>query len=215
MTIAETHFPLLRVLIASGNKNKIREIISAAQRIPVQFVSSEDLRLEKDLSAAPEVDEDGETYLENAVKKASGYSAWSGLPSLADDTGLEVPALGNKPGLFSARYAGKAANDWQRMTLLLDELRSALTKQPYLGRTAYFRCALALVYPDGRTLSSFSAMKGYITEEMRGDKGFGYDPIFEIDGMGKTLAEVDFSFTCMHGFRAVAVRALFGELFRP
>ena len=133
------------------------------------------------------------------------------MPALGDDSGLDVDALNGCPGIFSARYAGEDATDAERIAKLLEELRTngAVTKE---NRSARFRCALALVYPDGRTEFAESSLEGHILGESQGTAGFGYDPIVYLESIGSTLAEVDFDVTCTRGFRALAAKKLFSKL---
>jgi len=134
------------------------------------------------------------------------------MPAIGDDSGLEISALGGRPGVFSARYAGEGASDKVRMAKVLAELAELELAAPGLDRRACFRCTLVLAYPNGAVLWAEGELKGTILYEPRGDKGFGYDPIVLIDELGQTLAEVDFSITCENGFRARAARELFGKL---
>jgi XTP/dITP diphosphohydrolase len=133
---------------------------------------------------APEVDEDGETFEENACKKAKACARATGLPSLADDSGLCVDALGGAPGVLSARYAGP--DDRARWEKLLEALRSV----PDDRRGAAFRCALCLALPDGRTFVSHGECRGSIGHQARGEHGFGYDPVFELEWGGRVMAEL-------------------------
>jgi XTP/dITP diphosphohydrolase len=142
------------------------------------------------LSRIPEIVEDGATFEENALKKARTVAALCGMPSLADDSGLEVDALGGAPGIYSARYAGVAADDSRNNEKLLAELRHVSEGQ----RTARFVCALALCDPRGAELKHWTvraACEGRITFEPRGANGFGYDPLFFYPPFGKTFGEID------------------------
>ncbi len=132
-----------------------------------------------------DVKEDGTTFLENARKKAVAVMAASGLPALADDSGLCVDALDGRPGIYSARYAGPGATDADRTAKLLAELAQV----PQAERTAQFVCAICVAYPDGRFLEIEEACAGRILPAPRGENGFGYDPVFYVPELGKTFAE--------------------------
>lgn len=134
----------------------------------------------------PPVDETGATFAENALLKASAAMRVTGLPALADDSGLCVDALGGAPGLHSARWAGPDASDADRTALLLARLDS-LKGRP---RTARFACALALIRPDGTALTAFGACEGTITGAPQGEDGFGYDPVFLLPALGRTMAQL-------------------------
>ena len=127
----------------------------------------------------------GETLEENAALKATTYARLAGLPTLADDSGLEVDALGGEPGVHSARYAGSNATDADRIAKLLDNL--AVRTQPW---TARFRCVIAIAIPDGDIELHSGACEGVIISKPRGDNGFGYDPVFLLLERGKTMAEL-------------------------
>jgi XTP/dITP diphosphohydrolase len=201
-----------RILAATGNKNKLLELQTIAVDFDCRIVSPADWQRENSLPPIPEVDENEPTFHGNALLKAQAFCAWGGIPALGDDSGLEVDALNRRPGVHSARYAGPGADDQQRMRKVLEELRAAQRQDASLTRSARFRCALALVFPDGRQCEAEGSLEGHILEEPRGSKGFGYDPIVFLDAIGCTLAEVEFDYTCEHGFRALAARSLFHKL---
>ncbi|NMB54980.1 MAG: RdgB/HAM1 family non-canonical purine NTP pyrophosphatase [Leptolinea sp.] len=185
----------MQVLLASSNKGKLEEIADLLKNVPVEIL------LPKDIGLNLDVREDGETYAENARKKALAYCGASGLVTLADDTGLEVEALGGKPGLHSARFTGKAdATDASRRAFLLEKLKGH--PQPW---RAAFRCTVVVAAPDGRLFTLDGACQGEIIPEERGANGFGYDPIFLVDGKGKTMAELTLEEknTLSHRARAV------------
>jgi XTP/dITP diphosphohydrolase len=175
----------VELLIASTNRGKIREFREMLGAIG-QF-SFTDLR---EHGEYPEVEETGRTFLANACLKASGYARLSGAWSLADDSGLAVDALDGKPGVFSARWAAMhhaGEGDGANNALLLKQLR----EKPDKARSARFVCALALAQPDGKVLLMASgSVEGRIIDEPRGANGFGYDPLFLIDSLGKTTAEL-------------------------
>jgi XTP/dITP diphosphohydrolase len=164
-----------RVVFASGNRHKVAEI--AALLAPHGW-QVEPLVLT--------VNEDAPTFAGNAEKKARAALAATGLPSLADDSGLEVDALGGAPGVLSARYAGPAQDDAANNAKLL----AALADVPAAARTARFRCALAFVAPDGTLLLGEGTCEGQIGFAPRGDGGFGYDPLFLVGDVGRTMAEL-------------------------
>lgn len=135
---------------------------------------------------APEVVEDGATYRENALKKAWSAAKFTGKPALADDTGLEVDALGGQPGLYAARFAGEGCTFQDNILKLLRLLKGVSSER----RGARFVCVIALVTPDGREQVVDGELRGRITESQSGGGGFGYDPVFYVPEAGKTLAEL-------------------------
>jgi XTP/dITP diphosphohydrolase len=146
--------------------------------------------------------EDGKTYRENAEKKAVAFARASGLPAVADDSGLEVDALGGDPGLHSARYlAQPGATDADRRAFLLRNLQD----KPPPWR-AHFRSAIAIALPNGETASAEGECRGRIIPEERGTNGFGYDPVFLVDGTVKTMAELDLQVKNRLSHRGKAVR---------
>ncbi len=139
-----------------------------------------------DYPALPEVLEDGKTFLENALKKAKAVSECTEETALADDSGLEVESLGGRPGIFSARYAGENATDERNIRKLLEEMKDV----PAALRGAAFRCALVLYCPGGTYKAFEGTLKGRIAFELRGNQGFGYDPVFYVPECGMTVAEM-------------------------
>jgi len=133
-----------------------------------------------------EVEETGSTMEENAIKKASEYAVLSGLTTLADDSGLEVDALGGEPGVHSRRYAGENASDEERNAYLLSKLENV----PCERRDARFKCVIAIVLPDGKIKTCEGVCEGVIAFEPRGNEGFGYDPIFHMPELDKRMAEL-------------------------
>lgn len=187
--------PLPPLLIATGNAGKLREYAGLLRDAPYRAVSL------AEAGVAHEVAETGATFAENAWLKASEYAALSGMLTLADDSGLEVDALGGAPGVYSARYGGDACrNDGERVGLLLRNLRGV----PWRRRTARFRCVINVARPgvarpgpaaggDGGAellASVVGAVSGMIQYAPRGDDGFGYDPVFYLPSFGKTVAEL-------------------------
>jgi XTP/dITP diphosphohydrolase len=169
-----------KLLIATNNPGKLQEYADLLDGLPVALTSP----AQEGLSLA--VDESGTTFAENAILKARAYAEASGLPTLADDSGLEVDALGGAPGVRSARYAGEGASDEDRYRLLLHNLREV----PAEGRTARFRCVVAVVGPEGDVHTAEGRCEGVIGFEPRGTHGFGYDPVFYMPDRGQTMAEL-------------------------
>ena len=168
------------VVFASRNRGKIREIRALLEGMPIA------LRSLDDFPDAPDVEEDGDTFLDNALKKALAVSRHTGHAALADDSGLTVDALGGAPGVHSARYAGENADDGRNIEKLLREMKDV----PEKGRGAAFWCVLVLCEPDGSCESFEGAWEGRIAEAPDGDGGFGYDPVFYLPGLGKTVARL-------------------------
>ncbi len=176
-----------RLLIATGNAGKIREfraLFDAHVDSDWELVAPADVGL-----ASFTVVEDGETYAENAGRKARSYANAAQLPALADDSGIEVDALDGAPGLYSARYAGEASDDAANRAKLL----AALAQTPEAGRTARFRCVVALAFPYTTNVRlGEGVVEGTIAMNERGERGFGYDPIFALPD-GRRMAELDVS----------------------
>lgn len=172
-----------KILIATGNKGKLREFARMLAPLGYEAVPPQEAGVE-----SLDVLEDGTTFAENAYKKARAYSEASGLPALADDSGLEVDALGGAPGVFSARYAGPDGDDAANNAKLLAELAAV----PDAERTARFVCTLVFIDEDGTESVARGTIEGSIGREPRGSEGFGYDPLFLPDEYGgmRALAEV-------------------------
>ncbi len=168
----------MKILIASRNAHKIREIREIFSLPSVEWVSA------ADIPGLPDVEENGDTFEANAILKATTLAKASGLWALADDSGLEVSALGNAPGVHSARYAGEPCNHANNNAKLLRQLAGKA------DRTARFRCVAALSDPEGRCETVSGACPGRIIEALRGTAGFGYDPLFIPDGFDRTFAEM-------------------------
>lgn len=168
-----------RLLIATGNPGKLREFRELLAGLPAQLVSL------RDLGITTEAPESGDTYTENACFKACFYARAAGLLTLADDSGLDVDALGGQPGVQSARYGGPGLDDAGRVQLLLRNLKGVPPSQ----RTARFVCVLALAGPGVPAQTVRATVEGLITSEPRGEGGFGYDPVFYVPDLGQTLAE--------------------------
>lgn len=170
-----------KLLLATNNKGKIEELQDLLKDAGIEFVTPAQLRLELD------VKEDGATYKENASKKAIAFAQASGLVALADDSGLEVDALGGAPGLYSARYSSKpGASDADRRAFLLQNLKDK--PRPW---TAHFHATIAIAKPSGEVEFAEGNCFGEIIPEERGSGGFGYDPIFLLTDLGKTMAQLE------------------------
>ena len=189
----------MKLLVATRNADKLREIQALFTVPSLEFVTTVDM---PDL---PEVEEDGETFEENAAKKAVTLAVASGLWAIADDSGLEVDALGGDPGVYSARYAGEPPDYLANNRKLLEELAK---KE---DRVARFRCAIALSDPLGNVRVLEEACEGHIIDEPRGDNGFGYDPLFVPDGYKETFAEMDGSLKNSISHRARALHSARNE----
>lgn len=170
-----------KILIASGNAGKVREFAELLKDLPIEICGL------KDFHNIKEVAETGVSFEENAKLKAAGYALQTGLWTLADDSGLEVEALGNAPGVFSARYGGETASNAEKIEKLLAELE----KTGDCERKARFVCAIALATPDGEIICLEIGMcEGLISDKPQGNKGFGYDPIFVPENFRKTFGEL-------------------------
>ncbi|MDZ4185252.1 MAG: XTP/dITP diphosphatase [Desulfuromonadales bacterium] len=170
----------MELIVATRNHGKLKEI--EALLSPLQII----VRGVAEFPELPEVDEDGFTFAENATKKAATIARLSGRLTLADDSGLEVAALGGGPGIHSARYAGADADDVANNRKLL----AALATLPLAQRAAAFVCVMALCTPDGSCRTFAGRLEGSIITELRGTEGFGYDPLFVVAGGQRTLAEI-------------------------
>jgi len=169
------------IVVATHNAGKAREIAALMSRLAVRFSSL------ADRCDAPQIEENGDTFEENACTKARGYAAAFGLPCLADDSGLEVDALDGAPGVRSAHYAGTQGDDIANNRLLRSQLAAVADGE----RGAQFVCVAALAFPDGRLYTTRGECRGVILREDRGSGGFGYDPLFLPDGYAETFAEMD------------------------
>ena len=189
-----------RLILASNNANKLREIREILGGRFEEIVSLREAGIEH------ETVEDGETFLDNARKKAREIAALSGCCALADDSGLCVDALGGAPGVYSARFAGVHGDDQANMRLLLEKL------QGVENRAAHFTCAMVLVFPDGREISAEGYFYGQIGYEQKGSNGFGYDPLFYIPEFGCTSAELSPEQKNAVSHRGSALRTLVARL---
>jgi XTP/dITP diphosphohydrolase len=170
----------MKIVLATRNKKKLEELKRLLEGLPIELFSL------MDFPGLPEVIEDGLTFEENAVKKAQFVAKATGLLAIADDSGLVVDSLGGAPGVYSARYAGEPSDDKRNIEKLLKELSGV----PVSSRQAYFICVIALAFPDGKVRTFTGRVDGIITKEPRGEKGFGYDPVFQPEGLDRTFAEL-------------------------
>jgi XTP/dITP diphosphohydrolase len=169
-----------KLLIATGNRAKVKEYSELLKGAPYFLTTLADEDIDID------VEETGQTLEENAKLKATAYANISQSLVAADDSGLEVDALGGEPGPLSARYAGENVTDQQRISFLLSRLEGV----PWEKRSAQFRCVIAIASPTGNTQLCEGECRGYITFEPKGTQGFGYDPIFYLPQLDKTMAEL-------------------------
>lgn len=192
-----------KLVLASGNKGKLLEITAMLR--PLGF----DLHPQSDWDV-PEAAETAATFIENALAKARNAARYTDLPALADDSGLVVPSLNGEPGIFSARYAGVGADDQANMHKLLDQLRH----KPGAGRKAYFYCAMVLVDTDDdpAPLIATARWHGEILLTPIGDGGFGYDPVFGVDGLNCSAAELADTQKQQFSHRGQALRKLVKQL---
>jgi len=169
-----------KLILATRNKGKLKEIQALFSDLDIDILS-----LDK-AEDAPHVEEDGKTFMENAFKKAKVIAEATGIMALADDSGLEVDALNGAPGVYSARYSGENASDASNNSKLLDELKGV----PSGNRGAHFSCVIIVYHPSGRWISTEAKCEGEITKKIIGDRGFGYDPVFYIPSINRTMAQL-------------------------
>ena len=196
--------PIEEILLATRNPDKVRELIALLGDLEVR------IRTLTDFPTAPEVEEDGATCEANALKKAKEMASATGIPSVADDTGLEVDALGGRPGIFAARYAGESATYEDNCKKLLNELNGV----PPARRTARFVTVAALAMPGGHSRTATGTLVGRIAERFVGSQGFGYDPVFFVPELGRTLAELTTDEKNRISHRAKAFRSM-ADILRP
>jgi XTP/dITP diphosphohydrolase len=190
-----------RLVLATRNQGKIielRRILDAISHGAIELVSVEQY------PEIPDVEETGSTFEENALLKAVAISKATGLPAIADDSGLCVDALGGAPGIFSARYAGKHGDDNANLNKVLVELQGVEDT----NRSAHFTCVTALVMPDGRKVTKMGEFHGFIAHAPVGDFGFGYDPIFIPQGSSITSAQMSAQEKDLVSHRGISLRAI-------
>lgn len=186
-----------RIVLATKNKGKIKEMRELLAPMNIEVLSL------ADFSPVDDAEENGATFAENAMLKARYYFAHTGTPCLADDSGLEVDALGGRPGVYSARYSGEDATDAANNAKVLREMEGIEKDK----RTARFRCAMALV-GEGVELTTDGTCEGALLTEERGQGGFGYDPIFYVPKFDRTLAEMSSEEKNSISHRGAAVRKM-------
>jgi len=192
-----------RVVLASGNPGKLREFSELLASSGLELARQSDFGIDP----PPET---GVTFLENALIKARNAARLTGLPAIADDSGIEVDALGGAPGVYSARYAGEAAGDEANLDKLLDALRGV----PDARRTARYRCVIVFIESasDARPLVGEGTWEGRVIDARRGSGGFGYDPSFVPEGDTRTVAEMPVAEKHAQSHRGQAMRAFLAQL---
>ena len=186
-----------RIVLATKNKGKIKEMRQLLAPMHIEVLSL------ADFAPVDDAEENGATFAENAMIKARYYFAHTGIPCLADDSGLEVDALGGRPGVYSARYSGEDATDQTNNAKVLQEMEGVEAEK----RTARFRCSMALV-GDGTELTTDGTCEGILLAEERGSGGFGYDPLFYVPKFERTLAEMSSDEKNGISHRGAAVRKM-------
>lgn len=195
---------MTKLLLATTNRGKIGEYRSLLSGLPFELVTPDEAGISID------VEENRPSYEENASIKANAYAGASRLITLADDSGLEVDVLGGEPGIRSARAAGEAAGDKDRIEHLLTRLKGV----PLEKRTARFKCVIAIAIPEGRTELRHGECPGLIALEPRGENGFGYDPVFYLPEFKKTMAELPLDLKNKISHRGKAACEAYGILGR-
>lgn len=189
----------MKIVLATRNENKLREVKQFLEPNGIEVVSL------NEFPDFPEIEENGETFKDNATKKATEACMFTGLTALADDSGLEVDSLNDLPGIYSARFAGEHKSDEDNNNKLLELLEGL----PEYQRKARFRCVMAVATTECFVYTAEGVCEGFIAEEPRGEGGFGYDPIFYLPEQEKTFAELDLETKNKISHRA---RALIGVL---
>ena len=192
----------MNFVLASRNKHKIQEILEILPELKSQ------IKTLNDFPQIPEIDETGKTYEENALLKAKTVCQLLSIPTLSDDSGLEVEELNGGPGIYSSRFLGENTSYKIKNEAIIKKLQDASREK----RKARFVCAAAVVFPNGKALTARGEIHGYIADEIRGESGFGYDPIFFLPDYGKTMAELAEKEKNRISHRALAFRKLFDNL---
>ena len=193
----------MKVVLASKNPHKLKEISRITEKFDIQLV------MESDLGVDIDVEETGTTFEENSFLKANAVMKATGLPALADDSGIAVDALNGEPGIYSARYGfDESLDDWGRLLLLLKNTEHV----PDGERQAQFVCVITMVTPDGQTIQARGEVHGELLRAPVGEGGFGYDPIFYYPPFGKTLAEVTADEKNQVSHRAKALNIFYEKL---
>lgn len=194
-----------KLVLATQNNGKIKEF----ERLLAEFVSDIQVLGLRDFPDMPDIEETGKTFLENSLLKARGICEFTGLPALADDSGLCIDYLNGDPGIYSARWSGVHGDDAANIAKVLLQLEGV----PPKDRSAHFKCEVALVFPSGHKhqgleISESGKLLGFITRSPRGIAGFGYDPIFQPDGAELTLGEFAHGEKDKISHRGIAMRAI-------
>jgi len=193
----------MRVVLASKNPHKLVEISKITEKFGI------DLILQSELGVDIDVEETGSTFEENSYQKAAAVMKATGLPALADDSGIAVDALNGEPGIYSARYGfDESLDDWGRLLLLLRNTEHVPDGQ----RQAQFVCVITLVTPEGQIVQARGEIHGELTREARGENGFGYDPIFYYPPLGKTTAELSSEEKNQVSHRANALKLFYEKM---
>ena len=193
----------MKVVLASKNKHKLVEISKITEKFDMELV------LQPELGVDIDVEENGTTFEENSLIKAKAVMEATGLPALADDSGIAVDALNGEPGIYSARYGfDESLDDWGRLLLLLKNTEHVPDGQ----RQAKFVCVISMVTPDGKTIQARGEIHGELLREARGENGFGYDPIFYYPPMGKSTAEMTPEEKNQVSHRANALKVFYEKL---
>ena len=193
----------MKVVLASKNKHKWEEIRKITEKLDIQLV------MESELGVDIDVEETGSTFEENSLQKARAVMEATGLPALADDSGIAVDALNGEPGIYSARYGfDESLDDWGRLQLLLKNMENV----PDGSRQGKFVCVITMITPEGKIIQARGEVHGTITREPHGSGGFGYDPIFYYPPFGKTLAEVPAEEKNQVSHRAKALNLFYDKL---
>lgn len=196
----------MKAVLASNNKHKLVEIKTMLKG------KFEDIYTLKDMGIEIEIEENGTSFEENAYIKASTIAKMTGLPAIGDDSGICVEALNGEPNIYSARYAGEPCNDANNNKKLLDNLHAKELATGTKNRKAYFQSVIVLCYPDMSYISGSGKVYGQIIDEYRGDNGFGYDPIFLSDELGKTFGEATMEEKNTISHRSRALQDLLNKL---
>ena len=193
----------MKVVLASKNRHKLVEISKITEKFDMELV------LQSELGVDIDVEETGTTFEENSFLKAEAVMKATGLPALADDSGIAVDALNGEPGVYSARYGfDESLDDWGRLELLLKNTEHVPDGQ----RQAQFVCVITMLTPDGQTIQARGEIHGELTREPRGENGFGYDPIFYYPPFGKTTAEIPAEEKHQVSHRGKALRVFYEKL---
>ena len=193
----------MKVVLASKNRHKLEEISKITEKFDIELI------LQSELGVDIDVEETGTTFEENSFLKADAVMKATGLPALADDSGIAVDALNGEPGVYSARYGfDESLDDWGRLELLLKNTENVPDGQ----RQAQFVCVITMVTPDGKTIQARGEIHGELTREARGENGFGYDPIFYYPPLGKTTAELSPEEKNQVSHRANALKIFYEKL---